>query len=257
MMLSFFHAIILSIVEGVTEFLPISSTGHLILVSRLLQIPETDFVKTFEIAIQLGAIASVAVLYFKKLWFKWDLIKKLIVAFIPTGFVGLVLYHFIKGFLLGNAYITLITLFLGGVFLIFFEKVLVPSQTKSIEKLSLGDSFWIGVAQSVSVVPGVSRAAATIVGGMFRGLDRESATEFSFMLAVPTMIAATGYDALKSLKVFTSSNLPVLAVGFIVSFVVAWISVKFLLDYVKKHDFTYFGVYRIIISILYWVFVLR
>lgn len=242
--------LVLSIIEGITEFLPISSTGHLILASRLLGIQITDFTKTFEIAIQLGAIMAVVVLYFKRFLRDFDLYKKLFIAFIPTAIVGFVLYPFIKGFLLGSSSITLISLFLGGLILIFFDKLF---KTKNLKSLSLSQCFLIGAFQSVSVIPGVSRAAATIIGGLLVGLNRKRATEFSFLLAVPTMLAATGYDIYKSSGILNSQNLPSLIMGFILSFVFALLAVKLLIAYVKKHDFKVFGIYRIALSVLYWI----
>lgn len=256
-MLSFLNIFILSAIEGLTEFLPISSTGHLILVSKLLAISETDFVKTFEIAIQLGAIFAVVFLYWKTLLMKLDLLKKLLVAFIPTAIVGFVLYPFIKGVLLGSTSITLTALFLGGLVLIFSERFLKTkgANTTDLGSISNKNAFLIGAAQSISVIPGVSRAAATIIGGLFVGLNRETATEFSFLLAVPTMFAATFYDAYKSRALFTGQNLETIAIGFVLAFFFAMTAVKFLISYVKKNDFTAFGVYRIILAILFWIFI--
>ena len=247
--MDFLHVVILSVVEGLTEFLPISSTGHLILTSELLGIGTTEFTKTFEIAIQLGAIMSVVVLYFKKLT-DLALLTKLAVAFLPTAIVGFVLYPFIKGFLLESSGVTLWALLLGGMVLISFKK-----DNAKTKQLGIKDAFIIGVFQSASVVPGVSRAAATIIGGLFSGLNRKTATEFSFLLAVPTMFAATGYDLYKSSGILNSQNLPVLASGFILSFIFAAIAVKFFVNYVKSHDFKIFGIYRILLALAFWVFV--
>lgn len=252
----------LSLVEGLTEFLPISSTGHMILVSKLLALSETDFLKTFEIVIQLGAIAAVAVLYFKKYWASftgnWNLIKKLIVAFIPTGIVGLALYPVIKGDFLGSSAITLNGLFWGGIALIALEWFLKrkESSVKQISDISYRKALIIGTFQSISVIPGVSRAAATIMGGLLSGLDRETATEFSFLLAVPTMVAASGLDIYKSRHLLSQGGgFLMLTLGTVLSFFFAIVAVKFLLNYIKKHDFTAFGVYRIILSVLFWIFV--
>jgi undecaprenyl-diphosphatase len=249
--------LILSAVEGITEFLPISSTGHMILVSRLLDIAETDFVKTFEIVIQLGAIMAIVVLYFKKFISSWNLIKKLAVAFVPTAIVGFTLYPLIKGVLLGSSAITLNALFWGGAVLIgveWFLKKYRVSSTESKEP-SYKQALLIGVFQSFSVIPGVSRAAATIVGGLLTGLNRETATEFSFLLAVPTMFAATALDIFKSRHMIAQGGFLTLFVGTVLSFVFAIFAVKFLIGYIKKHDFTAFGVYRIVLSILFWIFV--
>lgn len=247
--MDFLHVVILSIVEGVTEFLPISSTGHLILASKLLGIQTSDFLKTFEVSIQLGAIMAVVVLYSKKLTGITQ-IKKLVVAFIPTALVGFFLYPFIKGFLLGSSSVTLWALFIGGIVLILFNK-----KDGESKEISFKNAFLVGVFQSVSIVPGVSRAAASIIGGLLVGLNRRTATEFSFLLAVPTMLAATGYDIYKSWNVFDASNFKLLASGMLLSFVFAMLAVKFLIGYVKTHDFRIFGIYRIILAIFYWLFV--
>jgi len=242
------HVVILSVVEGITEFLPVSSTGHLILTSKLLGIATTEFLKTFEIAIQLGAIMAVVVLYFKR-FLDLELDKKVLAAFLPTALVGFLLYPFIKGFLLGSSAVTLVSLFIGGLVLIFFK-----SEGKGL-KIGFKEAILIGAFQSLSVIPGVSRAAATIIGGLIVGLDRKKATEFSFLLAVPTMIAATGYDLYKSASLFSSTDFGFLAIGFALSFVFAAISVKFLISYVANHDFRLFGVYRIVLALLFWLLV--
>ncbi len=248
--MNFIHVLILSIVEGITEFLPISSTGHLILVSKLLSIEPTDFSKTFDIAIQLGAIMAVVVLYYKKFIDGSEIYKKLLVAFIPSALVGLVLYPFIKGFLLGSSTITLLSLFLGGLILIFYK-----GRNDGMERIGYKEALKIGIFQSISVVPGVSRAAATILGGMFSGLSRKASVEFSFLLAVPTMLGATALDIYKSRGTLSSGDLGTLVLGMALSFVFAAIAVKFLIGYVKKHDFTVFGVYRIILAVLFYLFV--
>lgn len=241
--------IILSVIEGITEFLPISSTGHLILASKLLGLAGTEYLKTFEIVIQLGAILAVVVLYWRKFFADIEIYKKLLFAFLPTIIVGFTLYPLIKAYLLGNALIVVITLFLGGVFMILFEKYLKPHKSK---ELSYKNYLVIGVFQAVSVIPGVSRAMATIVGGMYSGLSREKATEFSFLLAVPTMIAATGLDLYKSREILTVSNIGTLLTGSVLSFIFALIAIKFLINYVKKHDFTAFGIYRIVLAIAFY-----
>lgn len=250
--MSLLHVFILSVIEGITEFLPISSTGHLILASRLLDISTTDFSKTFEIVIQLGAILAVVVLYFKKFFQSFDLYKKLFVAFIPTAMVGFFFYPLIKGYLLGSSQVVVWSLFLGGIVLIMFEKYHKPINHQS---LIIGHYFVIGLFQSLSVIPGVSRAAATIIGGLLIGMTREKATEFSFLLAVPTMIAASVLDIYKSRQILMSGNLISLLIGTLLSFIFAMIAVKFLIDYVKKHNFIAFGIYRIILALAFWMFV--
>ena len=256
--MNFLHVLILSAVEGLTEFLPISSTGHLILVSKLLGLTETDFLKTFEIVIQLGAIMAIVVLYFKKFISSFNLIKKLIVAFIPTGIVGVVLYPFIKDVLLGSSAITLNALFWGGVAIIAVEWFLKhkKASVKKESEVTYRQALIIGTFQSLSVIPGVSRAAATIIGGLLTGLDRETATEFSFLLAVPTMIAASALDIYKSRQtIIHSGGIPTILIGTLLSFGFAILAVKFLIGYIKKHDFTAFGVYRIILSVMFWIFI--
>ena len=249
---------ILSIVEGITEFLPISSTGHLILVSKLLNLPQTEFVKSFEIIIQLGAIMAVVVLYFKKLIDNKKLFPKVLTAFIPSAIIGFVLYKFIKQYLIGNPQIVLISLFIGGILLIILEKILVKIKIKNyleIEELGLKSCLLIGLSQTVSMIPGVSRAAATIIGGMSVGLSRQSAVEFSFLLAVPTMAAATGLDLLKSYQYFSSQDIKMLTLGFIISFISAKIAVEWLIKFMKNHSLAAFGVYRIALAIAFWIFI--
>lgn len=255
--MSLFDVIILSIVEGITEFLPISSTGHLILTSYILTIPSSTFLKTFEIAIQLGAIFSVIFLYWQKVLEKPSLFFKISAGFIPTGIIGFALYPLIKSSL-DNELTTVLALFLGGVALIVLEKIFEGKKdTIELEKLSYKKAFFIGLVQCISLIPGVSRAAASIFGGMSVRLSRKSAVEFSFLLAVPTMIAATGYDLLKTAPSFTSQEALYLLLGIIFSFIIAVLVLKWLLKYVATHNFVMFGIYRIIFSIAYFLLFLR
>lgn len=256
---TYFQSIILSIVEGLTEFLPVSSTGHLILVSEFLGAGQSEFLKSFEIIIQLGAILAVIVLYrnsFLRSYMAW---KRILVAFLPTGIIGFLLYKFIKDFLLGNAIITVFALLIGGILLILIEYLLKNKKikTREIENISYKNSFLIGVFQSISIIPGVSRAASSIIGGLILGLDRETAVLFSFLLAVPTIFAATAYEFTKSSITFSPYEYSLLAVGFICSFIVAILSIKFLMSFVKKHTFIPFGIYRIAAGLLYWLVILR
>jgi undecaprenyl-diphosphatase len=257
--MDFLQVLILSAVEGITEFLPISSTGHMVLVSELLRMQQTEFVKNFEVVIQLGAILAVVVLYWQRLLQSKVLWSRLVVAFVPTALIGLVLYKFIKTVLLGNPAVTLWALFLGGIALIIVEKLYKeqPHHLDKIESLSLKKSAIIGVVQSLSMIPGVSRAAATIIGGLFVGLKREPAVEFSFLLAIPTMIAATGLDLVKSNFAFSSSEWGLLSFGFIGAFITALLAVKFFIRYVQHHTFVAFGVYRIVLALLFWIFILH
>lgn len=249
--MEYLHAVILGVVEGLTEFLPISSTGHLILTTHLLGLPDTAFSKSFDIIIQLGAIASVVFLYFKR-FFDIELLKKLIVAFIPTGVVGLALYSLVKTYLLGNTMVVLGALFLGGIALIVFERWHEEGSDAiaDVSAISYKQAALVGLFQSVAIIPGVSRSAATILGGLWLGLSRAAIVEFSFLLAVPTMLAASSLDILKNYQSFTSEQAGVLAVGFVVSFLVALATIRFLLSFVRKHDFTVFGWYRIVAALV-------
>ena len=252
------HALILSVVEGITEFLPISSTGHLILASQLLKIEQTEFVKSFEIYIQLGAIMSVLFLYLKQIRRK-EVLLPTIIAFLPTALVGLLLYGSIKNVLLGNSLVTVAALFWGGILIILVELLFKEKDhhVNDIGKISLKSALVIGLFQSISVVPGVSRAAATIIGARLMGVKRKTAAEFSFILALPTMLAATGLDLLKSDFSFGTSEVILLVVGFLGSFLVASLAIKFLLSYIQNHSFIAFGVYRIILAILFYLLILR
>src|SRR3989344_3154700 len=250
--MTFFDGVLLGIVEGITQFLPISSTGHLILTAKLLGLSATEFLKSFEIAIQLGAIASVVVLYFRS-FLEPEVLKKLFVAFLPTGIVGLLLYKTIKAHFLGNEQVVLSALLLGGIALIVFELFHKEPPVEDVGALpTYRQSFLIGCAQAIAVIPGVSRSGATILGGLLLGIRRKTIVEFSFLLAVPTMLAATGYDLLKNASSFSTANFETLAVGFITSFIVALASIKFLLAFIQKYSFISFGVYRIVIALLFW-----
>jgi len=256
--MSFIDAIVLGVIEGVTEFLPISSTGHLILASDLLHLPDTEFLKTFEIAIQLGAILAVVFLYWRLIFTKFEVVKRVLAAFLPTAILGLAFYGLVKRYLLGNEMVVLAALFLGGVFLIAFEKFYKErgDVTLEIQDLPYKKAVWIGLFQSLALVPGVSRAAATIVGGLILGMKRKTIVEFSFLLAIPTMAAATGWDMLKSFDSVQAEGLGLLAIGFGMAFVTAVFSVKFLIKFIETHNFTSFGVYRILIALVFWIWVL-
>lgn len=252
------HTFILSLVEGITEFLPISSTGHLILASKLLNLPQTEFVKSFEIAIQLGAIMAVAVLYYRKLIENKKLYPRILAAFLPSAIIGFILYKFIKQYLIGDSRIVLVSLFIGGILLIILEKILAKTKIRknlTIEELGVKPCLMIGLAQTVSMIPGVSRAAATIIGGMSVGLSRQSAVEFSFLLAVPTMAAAAGLDLIKSYQYFSTQDIGILIIGFILSFISARMAVAWLIKFMKNHSLAAFGVYRIILAVAFWIFI--
>lgn len=255
--MDFFQALLLAVVEGITEFLPISSTGHLILATRILNIAQTDFVKSFEIIIQLGAIFSIVFLYWKTLLTRVEVWKRVLVAFVPTAIIGLAFYKIVKDMLLGNSLVTVIALFVGGVVLIVLEQGVLKRklEIENIEKIPLKTAFFIGLFQSISLIPGVSRAAATIIGGMLLDVERKTAVEFSFLLAVPTMLAATVLDVVKTDFSFSTNQLSLLAIGFIGSFLVALFAVKFLLRFVEHNTFVQFGIYRIIVALLFLLFV--
>ncbi len=250
-------ALILGIVEGITEFLPISSTGHLILTNSLLGLPATEFTKTFEIVIQLGAMCAVLALYFRS-FFDLEIIKRLIVGFIPTGIVGFTVYPYVKAVLLGNPMVVVLALFFGGIALILFELLRVqPNEARAdLRTMPYWHAALIGLMQSIAVIPGVSRSAATIIGGLSLRMPRAAIVEFSFLLAVPTIAAATGLDLLKSYSAFHLSDMVPLAVGFVVSFLVALVSLRYLLKFVRNHTFTAFGIYRILVAVLFFYFVL-
>ena len=253
--MSLLHALILGIVEGITEFLPISSTAHLILASRMLAL-DSEFVKSFEIIIQFGAILSVVVLYWKKFW-HWEVLKKLVVAVIPTGVIGLTVYKAVKGYLLGNLTVVLLSLLIGGIALIVFERFRNGSEADvDFAEITYRKAFLIGLFQAIAVIPGVSRSAATIVGGSLIGVSKRTIVEFSFMLAVPTMLAATGLELVKG-RAALAGHYDVLAVGFVVSFITAIIAIKSFLGYIKKRDFSAFGWYRVVLAAVYYLVFLR
>lgn len=257
--MTYIQSIIFSIVEGLTEFLPVSSTGHLILVSKLLGVEQTEFLKSFEVIIQLGAILAVVFLYRNLLLHSIDTWKRVLIAFIPTGAIGFVLYKFIKQFLLGNEVITVLALFIGGVILILIEYLIKDKKFKTtkIEEISFRSAFMVGVFQSISIIPGVSRAASTIIGGLILGLNRETAVLFSFLLTIPTIFSASIYEFSKSSTLFSTYEYGLLIVGFICSFIVAILSIKFFVSFVQRHTFIPFGIYRIAVAILYSLIMIR
>ena len=250
------HAVVLGIVEGITEFLPISSTAHLILASKALGIEDTEFLKSFEIIIQLGAILSVVVLYWNR-FLNIEVLKKLVVAVVPTGVIGLTVYKAIKGYLLGNVTVVLWTLLIGGIALIIFERFQQrDDRDVDFSEISYRKAFLIGLFQAIAVIPGVSRSAATIVGGSLLGVSKRTIVEFSFMLAVPTMLAATVLDVLKNHSALTE-NLHALGVGFVVSFVTAILAIKSFLAFIKTRSFAAFGWYRIVLAAVFYLVFLR
>lgn len=253
--MSIFNAIILAIIEGLTEFLPISSTGHMILASSAMGIHEDEFVKTFEICIQLGAILAIALMYMQRFFKSIDIYLKLLVAFLPTAIIGFLAYDIIKHYLF-NAIVVSVSLIIGGIILIWIDSYIKSkeSEVADLDQIPYKNAFKIGLFQCLSMIPGTSRAAATIVGGVLNKLDKRQATEFSFLLAIPTMFAATGYDLLKTPIDFTSEQWKLLIIGLIIAGISAWVAVKIFLNIVDKYGFKPFGYYRIALGIIYLVF---
>lgn len=265
--MSIFETIIIAIVEGLTEFLPVSSTGHMIITQNLLGVESTEFVKAFTFIIQFGAILSVVVLYWKRffqlnhtpapenasalkrLLHKYDFYWKLLVAFIPAAVLGLLFSDMIDA-MLESVTVVAITLILGGIFMLFCDKIFNKGDEST--QLTEKRAFWIGMFQCISMIPGVSRSMATIVGGMAQKLTRKAAAEFSFFLAVPTMFAATLYKMYKILKTggteMIMDNMTTLVVGNLVAFIVAMLAIKFFISFVSKYGFKAFGWYRIIVG---------
>ena len=258
--MTLFHVIVLSLVEGISEFLPISSTGHLILTGTLLGISQTEFLSSFEIFIQLGAILGIVLLYGKPLFLKKKNLISLTAAFIPTAIVGFVLYKVIKHILLGNQWIVVVSLFIGGIIFILFDRLFHPKQEglTAIDKLSISRAGSIGLFQSLSIIPGISRSAATIIGGQLMGLSKKDALEFSFLLAVPTMAAATALDLIKSRAfTFTPEQWSYMGIGFLLSCVTAMVVVRLFVQFIQKSNiFFWFGIYRIVIALLYTIIVI-
>jgi len=245
----------LGVIEGLTEFLPVSSTGHMILASALMGTGRDEFVKTFEITIQLGAILSVLALYYRRFLVSTEIYLKLTAAFLPTGVIGLLAYKTIKQYLF-NPFVVSATLIIGGIALIVLDRWTEGRKARypSTEKVSFAGAVLIGFVQCFSMVPGVSRAAAAIYGGLLSGFDRKQATEFSFLLAIPTMIAATGYDLLKTSSGFDRGHWLLLIAGGMVAFVSALIAVKTFIALVPRYGFRHFGYYRIVLGTIFLFF---
>ncbi|MEN9331063.1 MAG: hypothetical protein RLZZ94_153 [Bacteroidota bacterium] len=255
--MNLFQSIVLAIVEGITEFLPVSSTGHMVIASSLMGIANDDFTKTFTVAIQFGAILSVVVLYFKRFFQSINFYFKLIVGFIPAVILGL-LFDDVIDDLLGNVLVVAYTLLVGGVILIFLEELLKHKEIEdSTDDITYPKAFKIGVFQCLAMIPGVSRSASTIIGGMLQNLSRKTAAEFSFFLALPTMFGATVLKVYKFYKAmdekgvsFSGNEKMLLIVGNVVAFAVAMIAIKAFITYLTKHGFKVFGYYRIVVGLL-------
>ncbi len=255
--MNFFDAVILGIVEGLTEFLPVSSTGHLILASKLLGLSYTEFLSTFEVVIQLGAILAVVTLYSKRFLLDWDMNKKLIVGVLPAIVVGAFFYPFIKS-LFAAPTVVAWALILGGLAILIIEhfQAKKAKTITSLDHITYRTAFSIGLFQALAVIPGVSRAGATILGGLIIGMERSVIVEFSFLLAVPTMIAATAKDLYENSGALVNANGGMLVLGFLIAYLVAMVAIKFLIRFVQTHTFAPFGYYRILVGILFLLFIL-
>lgn len=259
MLFDFFKAFVLGVVEGLTEFLPVSSTGHLLLVERFFGFDDAEFGKTFAVLIQFGAILALLSIYFSRIWqlatgmfsdpHARRFVLGLFISFLPAGIVGALAHGFIKAVLF-NVWIVCFSLIVGGAILLWVDKMNLSTRYHDATKFSLPMYLIIGLAQCVSMIPGTSRAGATIVAAMLLGADRRAAAEFSFWLAMPTMAGAFVYDLFKSRGQLTMDHAVLVAFGFVVSFVCAWIVVKTFLDYVQRHGFELFAWWRVIVGTL-------
>ncbi|MEK6628099.1 MAG: undecaprenyl-diphosphatase UppP [Bdellovibrionota bacterium] len=244
--MSFLEVLLLSFVEGLTEFIPVSSTGHLILTNAFMKTQATDFTKAFDVIIQFGAILAVVYLYKDKLKWNYQFYLHIALAFIPTAIIGFLLKNKIDQ-LFESTTVVAVSLIIGGLILIGIDSWF---KNRNLQNLNPKSSLLIGLFQSISMIPGVSRSAATIIGGQFVGLSREKATEFSFILAIPTMAAASGYKLWKIRDLLESSQSLNLLLGVLFSFVFAVLAIKFFISIVNKYGFKYFGYYRIILGAL-------
>lgn len=252
--MSWIEALIIAIVEGLTEFLPVSSTGHMIITEKLLGMESNDFIKAFIINIQFGAILSVIVLYWKKFFQTMKFYYKLFIAFLPAAFFGLLLGDFIDS-LLENVVVVAVMLVLGGIVLIFVDSWFKKEPKEEDQEVTYKKSFIIGMFQVIAMIPGVSRSAATIIGGMTQKLSRKNAAEFSFFLAVPTMFAASGYKLLDNYQAINIDNIGILIFGNVVAFIVALIAIKSFISFLTKYGFKVFGYYRIVVGVIILVLI--
>ncbi|WP_118193917.1 undecaprenyl-diphosphate phosphatase [Albibacterium indicum] len=250
--MSLFEALVLAIVEGLTEFLPVSSTGHMIIATSLLGMESTPFVKLFTVAIQLGTILSVVVLYFKRFFKSLDFYYKLFVAFLPAAVLGLVFSDLIDN-MLESPMTVAVSLVIGGVILLFVDKWFNNPKIDDSDEISYAKAFRIGLYQCLAMIPGTSRSGASIVGGMAEKLSRKAAAEFSFFLAVPTMVGATGkklIDYFMDGGQLSSNEINVLVIGNVVGFIVAIIAIRSFIGFLTKHGFKLFGWYRIVVGLV-------
>jgi len=247
-------SIILGLVEGITEFLPISSTAHLIISSKLLHIPQTEFQKFFEVFIQSGAILAVVIIYWKKILANRNLTVNIFLSFIPTAIVGLLLHKIIKGVFFESFTLIAVSLFFVGLIFIIYEFLLkkkIVKTEKKIIQMTIIQALIIGFGQSLAVVPGVSRAGAVILTMMIMGFNREESAMYSFVLAVPTLFAASAFDFIKTKPelIFTGSNPLYLIIGLFTSFISALIAIKWFIKFLQNNTLTYFGIYRILLAL--------
>jgi len=246
-----FQAVIIGIIEGFTEFLPISSTGHMIVASKFLGVAENDLTKAYEVIIQFAAILAVMLIYRDKITFKKiDLWSKLLLAFLPLAVVGFIFKDTIKS--LFNVQTVAWMFIIGGIVFLVVEYFYreKPTHIRDVEQTTWQQALWIGIAQIFSLIPGTSRAGATIIGGLLSGLDRKASAEFSFLLAIPVMAAVSGYDLLKHYHEFASANWGAFAIGFAVAFVVAYATIKLFLAFLQRFTFVPFGIYRIVLGVV-------
>jgi undecaprenyl-diphosphatase len=245
--MTIWQALLLAIIEGITEFLPVSSTGHMIIASSFMGISHSEFTKMYTVNIQFGAILSVLVLYTRRFLQTADFYYKLFVAFLPAAVIGFLLNDYIDA-LLENVFVVAISLLVGGIVLVFIDRI--AQDAPKDREITYPEALKIGFYQCIAMVPGVSRSAATIIGGMFQGLTRKQSAEFSFFLAVPTMAAAAGYKFLKTYESIEVSDIKILLFGNAVAFVVAMLAIRFFINFLTKYGFKVFGYYRIILGII-------
>jgi undecaprenyl-diphosphatase len=257
---SAWEALLLGITEGLTEFLPVSSTGHLTLLFHLLDLPieEDAFLKTFLIAIQLGAILAILLLYGKRFLVDRALWLRIGVAFLPTGLMGLLFYPLIKGVILGKDGVVVFFLFFVGLALLFADRLAERARYGDVRELPLFHAVWIGFFQGLAALfPGTSRSGATILGGLLLGLKRKAAAEFSFLLALPTMLVAVGYDLTQSAEAVPEGGWGLLLLGFLAALLTALLTVRWMLGFVERFGFRPFAYYRMVLALVYAYFFLR
>jgi undecaprenyl-diphosphatase len=246
------QALVLAVIEGITEFLPISSTGHMVLTSYLMGIEANSFVKNYEVIIQFGAILAVLVVYWRRFLPQWNFYKKLFVAFLPTAIIGLLMKDRID-WLLGKPEVVAWSFVIGGVLLIWSDSIFAGQNKtgRTVDELKYKDSVALGLFQSIAIIPGVSRSAASILGGLTLGMNRKDAAEFSFFLGVPTLAAATLLKSVSAVKTIDSSQIYLLLLGNVVAFIVAILAIKTFIRFLSTHGFKYFGYYRILMGLIF------